>query len=63
MAETSTRSLDVAAVLGTALAFLAIVGGHLFEGGHMNQLIQPTAALIVFGGTCAGILVEGLAHI
>jgi len=58
MAEKSSRGVDIAAVLGTGLAFLAIVGGHLFEGGHMNQLIQPTAALIVFGGTCAGILVE-----
>jgi len=58
MAENSTRGLDIAAVLGTGLALLSIVGGHLFEGGHMNQLIQPTAALIVFGGTCAGILVE-----
>jgi len=58
MAEKSSRGLDIAAVIGTGLAFLAIVGGHLFEGGHMNQLIQPTAGLIVFGGTCAGILVE-----
>jgi chemotaxis protein MotA len=58
MAAKKTRGMDVAAVLGTGLAFLAIVGGHLFEGGHLNQIMQPTAALIVFGGTCAGILVE-----
>lgn len=58
MAGPVERGIDVAAILGTGLAALSIVGGHLFEGGHMNQIVQPTAALIVFGGTCAGILVQ-----
>ncbi len=58
MAGKVARGIDIAGILGTVLAFVAIVGGHLFEGGHLNQIIQPTAGLIVFGGTCAGILVE-----
>ena len=58
MADNSARGLDVAGVMGVVLAGISIVGGHLFEGGHMNQIIQPTAALIVFGGTMAGVLVE-----
>ena len=58
MAQQIDRGFDVAGVLGIGLAAVAIVGGHLFEGGHIDQLVQPTAALIVFGGTCAGCLVE-----
>ncbi len=58
MAEKIDRGFDVAGMLGIILAGISIVGGHLFEGGHMNQIVQPTAALIVFGGTCAGVLVE-----
>ncbi|MBJ96058.1 MAG: hypothetical protein CMP23_16460 [Rickettsiales bacterium] len=58
MADKTERGLDVAGVMGVVLAGISIVGGHLFEGGHMNQIIQPTAALIVFGGTMAGCLVE-----
>lgn len=58
MAAAEERGFDIAAVLGTGLAALSIVGGHLFEGGYMYQIVQPTAALIVFGGTVAGILVQ-----
>jgi chemotaxis protein MotA len=58
MAEKTERGLHVAGLLGVVLAGISIVGGHLFEGGHMYQLTQPTAALIVFGGTAAGVLLE-----
>ena len=58
MAEKTDRGFDVASVLGVVLAGISIVGGHLFEGGKMYQIVQPTAALIVFGGTCSGILLE-----
>ncbi len=29
----------------------AIVGGNMLEGGRIDSILQPTAALIVFGGT------------
>lgn len=45
--------MDLASVLGTLLAFVSIVGGHLSEGGHIGDIIIPTAALIVGGGTFA----------
>jgi len=43
---------------GVALAALAIVGGHLFEGGKMAQIVQPTAGLIVFGGCLAAVFIQ-----
>jgi len=43
--------MDVASVAGLALAVLAILGGQALEGGSVKSLIQPTAAIIVLGGT------------
>ena len=43
--------MDLASVIGLIMGFGAIFGGALIEGVHINALIQPTAALIVLGGT------------
>lgn len=45
-------------LIGISLALLAIVGGNYLEGGQLVQLINPPAALIVFGGTFAAALVQ-----
>ncbi len=37
--------------LGVIIGFAAILGGNWLEGGHIAALVQPTAALIVAGGT------------
>jgi chemotaxis protein MotA len=52
------RKLDLATLLGlsSGLGFI-LVGNHL-EGGHLSSIIQPTAALIVFGGTLGAVLVS-----
>lgn len=50
--------MDKTSVLGTLLGVFSIVGGHLFEGGHIEQIMQPTAFLIVMGGTVACGLVQ-----
>lgn len=44
--------------LGLAVAFLAILGGQLLEGTRLSLLLQPTALLIVGGGTLGAILVQ-----
>jgi chemotaxis protein MotA len=44
-------NLDLASILGTVLGLIGIIGGQLLEGGSLAQIIQLTAALIVFGGT------------
>ena len=40
------------------MGFGAVFGGAALEGLHMGALIQPTAAIIVVGGTCAATFVS-----
>jgi chemotaxis protein MotA len=48
--------------IGVLLGVGGIIVGQLLEGGHLVQLIQPTAALIVFGGTLGATLVSSTTH-
>ena len=43
---------------GVLLGLVGIVGGLLLEGGNLSQVLQPTAALIVFGGTFGAVLLQ-----
>ncbi|MBW4054362.1 MAG: flagellar motor protein [Proteobacteria bacterium] len=43
--------MDLATIIGLVMAFGAVFGGAALEGVHMTALIQPTAAIIVLGGT------------
>jgi chemotaxis protein MotA len=43
--------MDLATIIGLVMGFGAIFGGAALEGVHMKALIQPTAAMIVLGGT------------
>jgi chemotaxis protein MotA len=43
--------MDIATIIGLILGFGAVFGGQILEGGHVSALLQPTAALIVVGGT------------
>lgn len=43
--------MDLATIIGLVMGFGAIFGGAAIEGVHIKALIQPTAALIVLGGT------------
>ena len=43
--------MDLATLLGFAVAIIGIVLGQAIEGGSILQILQPTAAMIVFGGT------------
>jgi len=43
--------MDLATIIGLILGFGAVIGGQVLEGGHVSAIIQPTAALIVLGGT------------
>jgi chemotaxis protein MotA len=50
--------MDKASIGGFFLAILGILAGLLMEGGHVAQILQPTAALIVFGGTLGAVLLQ-----
>lgn len=42
-------------VLMLLIGLLALVGGFTLEGGHLGALIEPTAFLIVLGGTIGAV--------
>jgi chemotaxis protein MotA len=50
--------MDIATILGLFLGFGAIIGGQILEGGHISAILQPTAAIIVLGGTCGATFVS-----
>lgn len=51
-------NLDTGSLIGILLAIAGIVAGLLLEGGHLGQILQPTAAMIVFGGTAGAVLLQ-----
>ena len=52
-----SRKLDLATVGGLGIAVLGIIGGLLLEGGHLSDITQLTAALIVIGGTVGAVMI------
>ena len=50
--------MDKISVLGLVLGFVAIIGGQILEGGHIGSLSQPTALLIVLGGTMGAVMLQ-----
>lgn len=50
--------MDLASVIGTILSFAGIIGGQLLEGGHLHQIMQGTAAIIVLSGTIGAMLLS-----
>lgn len=45
--------MDILSLLGVVLAFAAVLGGNFLEGGSFESLLNPAAAVVVFGGTLA----------
>ena len=50
--------MDKATLGGLVLAIGGIMLGLMLEGGNLSQVLQPTAALIVFAGTLGAILIQ-----
>src|SRR5215831_14945403 len=49
--------MDSATLLGLLIAFAGILVGQAIEGGSIVQILQPTAAMIVFGGTLGATMI------
>ena len=49
--------MDLGTVIGIAVAVAGILVGQAIEGGSVLQILQPTAALIVFGGTLGATMI------
>jgi chemotaxis protein MotA len=50
--------VDKGTVAGIVVSFGGITAGLLLEGGKLSQILQPTAALIVAGGTVGAVLLQ-----
>ncbi len=50
--------MDILSLLGIVLAFAAILGGNMLEGGALSSLFNGPAALIVIGGTLAATILQ-----
>jgi chemotaxis protein MotA len=50
--------LDKGSLVGVLIAVGGILAGLLLEGGKFAQIIQPTAAMIVFGGTIGAVMLQ-----
>ena len=47
--------MDKISLFGLLIGLVAILGGQVLEGGHVGSLTQPTALLIVLGGTMGAV--------
>jgi chemotaxis protein MotA len=50
--------VDKSSVSGVVLAVGGILAGLVLEGGNLRQILQPTAAMIVFGGTLGAVMLQ-----
>ncbi|WP_339802551.1 flagellar motor protein [uncultured Marinobacter sp.] len=50
--------MDILSLIGIILAFAALLGGNLLEGGTLASLFNAPAGLIVVGGTLAATILQ-----
>ena len=50
--------MDFLSIVGLVVAIGSIVLGQLLEGGHLASILQPTAFLIVIGGTLGAAMLQ-----
>ena len=52
------RTIDRGTLLGVIVALSGVISGLLLDGGTLRQILQPTAALIVLGGTLGAVMMQ-----
>ncbi len=50
--------MDKSSIGGVVVAVGAIAAGMMLEGGSLTQIVQPTAAMIVLGGTLGAVMLQ-----
>ncbi len=48
--------MDITSIIGIVLGLAAVIVGQVLEGGSVMALVQPTAFLIVIGGTLGSVM-------
>ena len=55
--------MDKISFVGLILGVSAILVGQILEGGHLGSLLQPTAFMIVMGGTIGAVMLQSPFHV
>lgn len=55
--------MDKISLAGLVISIIAILGGQILEGGSVGSLVQPTALMIVLGGTLGAVLLQSPIHV
>ena len=50
--------MDLTSLVGVFFGIVCILIGQALEGGNVGQLLQITAAFIVFGGTIGAVILS-----
>ncbi|MCS7459922.1 flagellar motor protein [Paenibacillus doosanensis] len=50
--------MDLTTIIGLVIGLGALVGGYMWDGGHLSALVVPSAMLIIFGGTIGAICIS-----
>ncbi|NOU95138.1 flagellar motor protein [Paenibacillus sp. LMG 31456] len=50
--------MDLTTIIGLVIGLGALLGGYMWDGGHIGALIVPSAMLIIFGGTAGAIAIS-----
>jgi chemotaxis protein MotA len=50
--------VDLTTIIGLVLGVGALIGGYMWDGGHISALIVPSAMLIIFGGTAGAVAIS-----
>lgn len=58
MSRDKSLRVDASSLIGLPLSIGLILIGQWFEGGSVLSLLQPTAAMIVFGGTMGAVMLS-----
>ena len=57
------RRIDILSILGLVVGIAAILVGQYLEGGHIGQLLNGPAILIVLGGTLGAVMLQSSSKI
>ena len=52
------EKMDFTSILGFIIGTAMLLGGQIFEGSSISQLMQVTAAMIVLGGTLGAVIIS-----
>lgn len=47
--------MSLSSIGSIILGLFSLIAAFILEGGHVESLLEPTAAMIVFGGTIGAV--------